>query len=1130
MTGGAPGSINFGFLHQHDPLLVSLGALAERYFADDPVTSVIKLRQYAEVLARLTAAHLGLPQLPQEQQVDLLQRLRNARALTPEVHELFNAIRRTGNAAVHEHRATHRDALHCLKLARELGLWFHRSLGRSPKFNPGPFVPPGDPASATKELHAELARLRSALDEAKLSAETSRAVADEAARQRLAAEERARKDAEERGIWEQLAAEAQARLSSALAETTKKAEAQAPAQLQMLTEQLVEAGTAVQVDEADTRMLIDEQLRLAGWEADSQVLRHESGARPVAGRNLAIAEWPTKNGPADYVLFVGLTAIGVVEAKRKAKDVPGALEQAKRYARGLELKHDEVFPDGSPWGDFKVPFLFATNGRPWFKQLETKSGIWHVDVRRKTNLPRALMGWPTPEGLKDELKHDIAAAVERLKAESPADLPGLRPYQVKAIQAVEDALAREQRKVMVAMATGTGKTRTFIGLIYRLVKSGRFRRILFLVDRNALGTQAATAFKTEFVEGTQRFSDVFNIKDLEDLKPDRETRLHFATVQAVAKRLFHGGEDGVPELHVDDYDCIVVDECHRGYTLDKELSESELTYRDEEAYLSVYRRVLDYFDAVKIGLTATPALHTTEIFGEPAYHYTYREAVVEGYLVDMAPPIAITTRLASDGIHFKVGERVAAWNPRQDKFDFVKMEDEVDFEVDAFNRQVVTENFNRVVCEQLTEHIDPSLPGKTLIFCATDLHADLVVKLMSEAFEKKYGAVDGETVKKITGASDRPLELIRRFRNEKLPAVVVTVDLLTTGVDVPSICNLVFLRRVRSRILYEQMIGRATRLYRDGDFTKEYFRVFDAVDLFSALEKYSAMKPVVVNPTVTFAQLAEELGSLTDARALDDVAEQFIAKLQRKKRAYRDGNAAQLFEAAAGAPIDTVLNELTHTSAAALAKWLAAHSQLAALLDQVTGERMPVYVSDHPDELVSVTQGFGPGRARPEDYLEGFTRFINENRNKLDALKLVVQRPRELTRSELRKLKLALDQAGYPEAQLRAAYKATRNEDVAASIMGFIRQRALGEPLKPYGQRVDEALQRVLRSRKWSEPQVQWLKRIAKAIKENEVIDRPLFDEGAYQAQGGFTRIDKVFDGKLDEIVAELKDEVWKAG
>src|SRR5690606_10469790 len=121
-----------------------------------------------------------------------------------------------------------------------------------------------------------------------------------------------------------------------------------------------------------------------------------------------------------------------------------------------------------------------------------------------------------------------------------------------------------------------------------------------------------------------------------------------------------------------------------------------------------------------------------------------------------------------------------------------------------------TENFNRTVCQALAEHIDPTLPGKTLIFCANDLHADMVVRLLKEAFDDHYSSVHDDTVMKITGAADKPLQLIRRFKNEQFPRVVVTVDLLTTGVDVPAITNIVFLRRVKSRILFEQMLGRAT--------------------------------------------------------------------------------------------------------------------------------------------------------------------------------------------------------------------------------------------------------------------------------------------------------------------------------
>jgi type I restriction enzyme R subunit len=185
---------------------------------------------------------------------------------------------------------------------------------------------------------------------------------------------------------------------------------------------------------------------------------------------------------------------------------------------------------------------------------------------------------------------------------------------------VEDGLAAGLREQLLAMATGTGKTRTCIGLSYRLVKAKRFRRILFLVDRTALGDQASNAFKDVKLENLQSFTEIYDVKELGDIVPDADTRLHIATIQGMVKRLLFADEN-TPSFPVDLYDAIVVDECHRGYILDQEMSEAEMTFRSEEDYISKYRRVLDHFDAVKIGLTATPALHTAEIFGKPVYQF-----------------------------------------------------------------------------------------------------------------------------------------------------------------------------------------------------------------------------------------------------------------------------------------------------------------------------------------------------------------------------------------------------------------------------------------------------------------------------------------------------------------------------
>src|SRR5690606_29426288 len=206
--------------------------------------------------------------------------------------------------------------------------------------------------------------------------------------------------------------------------------------------------------------------------------------------------------------------------------------------------------------------------------------------------------------------------------QEPTDYLGLRDYQVRAIKAVEEAIVAEQDKLLVAMATGTGKTRTAIGLIYRLLKSNRFRRILFLVDRASLGEQTTNAFNEVEIENLLNFGQIFGIDSvwLDKNAKKGETpaiRITVATVQSMVRRIFDDAESTNPP-QVDDYDCIVVDEAHRGYGLDQELSESEMALadygiRDQRDYVSKYRRVLEHFDAVKIGLTATPAKHTAQI-------------------------------------------------------------------------------------------------------------------------------------------------------------------------------------------------------------------------------------------------------------------------------------------------------------------------------------------------------------------------------------------------------------------------------------------------------------------------------------------------------------------------------------
>lgn len=1117
---------NFAQLKAHDEQLERLGLLAERYFADDPNTSLLKLRQLAEAMAQSVASRVGIYTSADEKQIDLLRRLQDHGILPREVSGLFHEIRKAGNDANHNLAGDYRQALTAMRFAWQLGIWFHRTF-KDPAFKSGPFIPPTPPADESADLKVELESLRQELL-------AFRAAHHDATQALATTEARAQQTEEERAFWEAMAAEAETakhEMALRLEAAQVQASTQPPQAIALMVEAANTAAATVNLSEADTRKIIDEQLATAGWTVDSVRLTYAKGARPQRGQNLAIAEWPTESGPADYVLFLGLTPIAVVEAKRKNVDVSSALQQAKRYSRTFTPSAETLLPEEN-WGshaEFRVPFAFSSNGRPFLRQLSTKSGIWFCDLRRADNLGHPLDGWYTPEGLSALIKRDEASAHEQL-AKTPFNYGfPLRTYQQEAILAAEKAIESGRREMLVAMATGTGKTKTCIALIYRLLKAQRFRRILFLVDRSALGEQAANAFKDTRMENLQTFADTFGIKELEEQAPDSDTAVHIATVQGMVQRLLYAAEDATPPA-VDQYDCIVVDECHRGYLLDRELSDAEMTFRGYEDYISKYRRVLDYFDACKIGLTATPALHTTQIFGVPIYTYSYREAVIDGFLVDYEPPVRITTELSAKGIAWKVGEAVKVYDVRKNQIELFKAPDEIKLDVEDFNRKVITEPFNRVICEYLAQELDPASRRKTLIFCVTDAHADMVVVLLKKAFAAQYGSVEDDAVIKITGAADKPLQLIRRFRNERNPNVAVTVDLLTTGIDVPEICNLVFLRRVNSRILFDQMLGRATRLCDfDGTGEKESFRVFDAVKIFEALGDMTAMQPVVVNPKISFAQLVQELATVKDDDARSLVRDQFLAKLQSKKR-HLSEKSARDFELKAGMPPDEFIKKLKAMPIADVAAWFTQNPDLGEILDRKgEGAAQPLFVSDHEDKLHGIERGYGKAQ-KPEDYLNEFGAFIRSHSNDIPALMTVLTRPRELTRKQLRELALELDKAGFTETGLATAWREMTNQDIAASIVGFIRQAAIGDALVPYSERVDHALQKLLASQPWTAPQRDWLKRIAAQTKANLLVDRAALDDPDLifkREGGGFNRLDKIFNGQLQPVLESFNDALW---
>lgn len=1162
---------NFAFLAEHDPLFVELAQSAERAFISDPDTTLFKLRQLGEALAQHLATRAGIEVEERTTQADLLYRINRELRLDPIVQGFFHTLRIEGNKATHEfkRRTQHKDAIDGLKIARNLAIWFHRALGKEgTSFKAGPFIPPTDPSEHLQKLRSDIVKLKQELEQANTDLDSSQQLNTLIAQEKSEYEALAnamdhesrqlaeRATSHERAL-EQQQKEYEAKIKALQEQIKAQDEKARSAQKQSVNRKATAATQQIVLDEAMTRLLIDLQLMEEGWQADSEMITYKNGARPEKGKNLAIAEWPTtyqgRGGRADYVLFAGLTPIAVVEAKKENTNVAGKISQAERYSKGLRLTPQMksawelagqtiAWPDETD-GHYMVPFVYSCNGRPYVPQLAEQSGTWFRDVRSHSNIKRALSKFHTPQGLLDQLRRSKDEAQQKL-AQEPFGYLKLRDYQQKAIEAVEAALSQDIRQVLLAMATGTGKTRTIIGLMYRFLKAERFKRILFLVDRTSLGEQALDAFKEAPLEQNHTLSKIYNIAELGDMAALAETRVQVATVQAMVHRIF--ASDKPPPA--DQFDCIIIDEAHRGYTLDQEMTEGELATRDFKQYLSSYRRVLEYFDAVKIALTATPAKHTSDIFGRPVYIYSYREAVADDWLIDHEPPVCYETQLSQNGINFTKGEAVKAINTQTGEVITAELEDELNFEVESFNRRVISENFNRVICDELAIELDPFGEEKTLIFCATDLHADMVKRLLDEAFKAHYDdEYNQAAVAKITGKSDKVDQLIRQYKNERYPNIAITVDLLTTGIDVPKICNLVFMRRVKSRILYEQMIGRATR--RCDEIGKTVFRIFDPVDIYAALADVNTMKPLVRNPKITLEQLMTEITDPeqlerainTPGESLEDTqADVLLSELSQKimrilRKAHKKADTRPEIKQKLDDLHDLwgVAPESLHQHLKALGPrqasgFLHQHSNMLQQLSDVDimlGSEYQPLISEHADELLESRQTFGVHK-KPQDYLDSFKDFINRQINESAALSVVVNRPKDLTRAQLKDIKLLLDNAGFSEAGLRFAIRKQTNQDIAASIIGHIRKAALGEPLIPFEQRVQQAMQSIYQSHSWTNPQRQWLERLSKQLVYEVIIDRGFIDD-RFSDTGGAKRFDKVLKNQLDDILEQLNETLW---
>lgn len=1072
---------NFDFLNKYWPALAQIGAAAEAYVYSDPNACIYKTGMFSERMVQEIMLFEKIAEPATDNtHANRIRVLKRAGLLPREIDNTLYVLRKTRNSAVHAGTDSVDEAKTLLSMSYNLAVWFMETYGDW-SFSAPEFMMPVE--SQHEDLEAIIAEQEN----------------------RIAA------------LISQLAEVTTAASGTTQKERVKRSET---------------VSSMMSWNEAQTRCLIDEQLRLAGWEADTQNLRFSKGTRPQKGRNIAISEWPTNSafqnkGYVDYAFFVGEKLVAVMDAKKMSEDVASTIDvQVKDYA--THIKEEHLSYTVGVWDGYQVPFLFASNGRPYLEQLRTKSGIWFLDARDAANQSYPIRNWFSPSDLTEKLDQDVSKANQELQTADDSFMTdpnglNLRDYQIKAISRATDAVISGKKTALLAMATGTGKTRTVLGLIYKMLETKRFRRILFLVDRVSLGEQAMDTFKDVKLKELMTLDQIYELKAIDDNDINLETKVSVSTVQGLLKRTVLSD---APDLMPGAFDLIIVDEAHRGYILDREMTEEEILYDNQADYMSKYKQVIEYFDAVKIALTATPALHTTEIFGEPVFTYSYREAVIDGWLVDHDPPYIINTDFIQNRAKFKKGETLAQYDPNTNELlNGAVLEDELDFEVAEFNRKIVLPDNTRKVLEKVSEYLNPESGEKTLIFAVNDAHADSIVDTLRDIY-KEYG-ISNDAIMKITGKTaggnkKKVLQVIKQFKNNQYPNIAVTVDLLTTGIDVPAICNLVFMRKINSRILFEQMLGRATRLC--PEIGKTHFNIFDAVRVYEDLDSTSGMKSVTVNKTMP--ELLDDLFRPSDT-SKQSTKDRILARLQRKNNHLTAEQKYEVSERLNGSDLKAYVKELKTYTEEAFIERCRKDTDFLLWVDNLKGKKRGHYYSDKEDTLLETTRGYG-NTEKPEDYLEAFATFVNENKDTIEAIRIACTKPSDMTRAQLRELKLALDKENFTESNLNQAISTIKNEQIVADIIAHVRRAVLHTPILNHEEKVKRAFAKLIANNNFNKMQIDLLEKIKTYMLHESLLNVETFEAPAFKMEGGFIRFNKKFAGRLVEIIREINTYIYE--
>lgn len=867
------------------------------------------------------------------------------------------------------------------------------------------------------------------------------------------------------------------------------------------------------------RRLIRKALEQAGW--SPIVYYRENLDKPI----VAVEEYPTDTGPADYVLFHRDEALAIVEAKRLSRGPQSTIEQAKRYARGFKESRFD-------YRGYGVPFVYSTNGEVTYFQ----------DLRNRFNLPRKISHFHTPSALRSFLIQDTSKAIGWLKTTSTEGY-GLRPYQKEAIEHIESALIDGKRRMMIAMATGTGKTYIAVCQIYRLIKSGFAKKVLFLVDRRALAAQAVGAFSTFEPEPGLKFDSIYNVysqrfhkEDLEDFKfqvkaiPQEDllnpnphhTFVFVCTIQLMRSMLF-GREEVEPitgdeeyeaeveriDIPIHAFDVIIADECHRGYTATEE---------------GKWREVLDHFDAIKIGLTATPALHTKAYFKDIIFEYGIDRAIQEGWLVDY-DIVRIHSGIRMEGMFLKRGEHVELIDTQTGKSRYDVLEDEREFDSTRIEKDITAPDMNKKIVVEFAKYAlkqeeESGRFPKTLVFAVNDLehisHADRLVNILREQLGR-----GSDFVTKITGKSDRPLRLFRKFRNRREPGISVTVDMLTTGVDVPRLENLLFLRPVKSRILFEQMLGRGTR--KCEDIKKTHFTIFDSVGV---LDYFRYASPFVSEPPDkpyrTTRQIIKALYNNEDREHNTKI---LVRRLQRIHKNITAEGRKQFLRFTPDRDIGEFASNLPQLLEKEWKKTMQilTNKQFLWLVENYPRSRTFIKALDQEDMVESefLFKTIDGKSLRPSEYIKEFQQYIKTNPDHIEALEILLKRPKDFDTEALKELRdrLAHYSHRFTESNLRRAYKFA-----LADIISIVKHAVDDIPLITAEERIDIALKRVTKGQEFKPEQEEWLELIRSHLIENIIIEKGDFNMIPFSRRGGWRRANRVFEGRLLELLVKINE------